>query len=202
MASMSRAKSLGAAGDGGAPILGAQQPQQAAVDSKGVWRLKACVVYDTRFGNTEKIAKSFESGLKEAGIETECVRSTDAEAGWLTRFDLVCIGGPTEAFSASKPIKEFFRGLKGDALSGKFGFAFDTKLDWRLSGSAAKFIEKALKDLGLRIVSPHESAIVATVKSGGQIVGAKLKDGEEGRFQKLGEQVGGTLAAAVKTVTA
>jgi flavodoxin len=163
--------------------------------------MRACVIYDSRFGNTEKIAKSLESGLKEVGIETECVKSTDADAGGLRQFDLICVGGPTEAFGASKPTKEFVRGLKGYALSGKFGFAFDTKLDWRFSGSAAKFIEKALKDLGLRIVSPRESARVVTVKSRGQVIGATLIEGEEQRFQRLGKQVGSALAA-LKPVTA
>jgi flavodoxin len=160
--------------------------------------LRVCVIFDSRFGSTEKIARSLESGIKEAGIQTECVKSTDAAAEWLKQFDLICVGGPTEAFSASKPIKDFFGRLKGTFLSGKGGFAFDTKLDWRLSGSAAKFIEKELKDLGLRIVAPRESAIVASVKSGGKIVGSTLKEGEEQRFQQLGRQVGAALVADLK----
>ncbi len=162
--------------------------------------MRACVVYDTRFGSTEKIAKSLESGIRESGVQTECVKSTDVAAEWLKQFDLVCVGAPTEAFSASKPIKDFLKTIKGDGLSEKGGFAFDTKLDWRLSGSAAKFIEKELKDLGLRIVAPRESAIVETVKRGGQIVGSTLREGEEQRFQQLGRKVGAALTADVKPV--
>ena len=30
--------------------------------------MRACVVFDTRYGNTEKIARSLETGLKEAGV--------------------------------------------------------------------------------------------------------------------------------------
>jgi hypothetical protein len=87
-------------------------------------------------------------------------------------------------------MKEFLGKLKSIDLSGKYGFAFDTKLDWRLSGSAAKFIEKELNNLGLEVIAPHESAIVFTLKERGAITGARLKEGEEKRFEQIGLQVG------------
>jgi len=91
-------------------------------------------------------------------------------------------------------MKEFLGKLKSIDLSGKYGFAFDTKLDWRLSGSAAKFIEKELNNLGLRMIAPRESAVVLTLKEKGAITGARLKEGEEKRFGQIGLQVGTTKA--------
>ena len=82
-------------------------------------------------------------------------------------------------------------------MSGKCGFAFDTKLDSRFSGSAAKLIENELSKLGLRIIVPRESAIVFSLKERGSIIGARLKEGEEKRFEQVGVQVGTALAAAV-----
>ena len=152
--------------------------------------MRACVIFDTRYGNTEKIARSFETGLKEAGVQTVCVDTKDVVVDSLKQYDLICVGAPTEAFSASKPMKEFLRKLKSINLSGKFGFAFDTKLDWRLSGSAAKFIEKELNNLGLQIIAPRQSAMVSTLKERGAITGATLKEGEEKRFKEIGLQVG------------
>jgi len=152
--------------------------------------MRAYVIFDTRYGNTEKIAKSFETGLKEAGVQTVCVNAKDVAVDSLKQYDLICVGAPTEAFSASKPMKEFLGKLKSIDLSGKYGFAFDTKLDWRLSGSAAKFIEKELNNLGLEVIAPHESAIVFTLKERGAITGARLKEGEEKRFEQIGLQVG------------
>jgi len=70
-----------------------------------------------------------------------------------------------------------------------------TKLDWRFSGSAAKFIERELSNLGFRIIAPRESAIVLTLKERGAITGARLKEGEEKRFEQIGTQVGTALAA-------
>jgi flavodoxin len=156
--------------------------------------VRACVIFDTRYGNTEKIARSFETGLQQAGLQTVCVNARDVAIDSLNQYDLICVGAPTEAFSATKPMKEFLGKLKNTDLSGKFGFAFDTKLDWRLSGSAAKFIEKELNNLGLQVVAPRESAIVFTLKERGATAGAKLKEGEEKRFQQIGHKVGTIVA--------
>jgi len=111
----------------------------------------------------------------------------------LKEYDLICVGAPTEWLTASKPIKEFLGKLKKTDLSGKYGFAFDTRLSAPLSGSAAKFIEKELKDLGLQIIVPRESAIVFSVKK--EEGGVRLKEGEEKRFEQVGTQVGIALTA-------
>jgi len=152
--------------------------------------MRACVIFDTRYGNTEKIARSFETGLREAGVQTVCLNARDVAVDSLKEYDLICVGAPTEGFTASKPMKEFLGKLKSIDLSGKYGFAFDTKLDWRFSGSAAKFIEKELNNLGLQIIAPRESATVFALKERGAITGARLKEGEETRFEQVGLQVG------------
>ena len=159
---------------------------------------RAIVVFDTRFANTEKIAKSFEAGLKQAGIQTTCMNQREVSFESLKGYDLICIGAPTEAFSAFKSMKEFLSELKNFDLIGKYGFAFDTKIESRLSGSAAKYIEKELNNLGLQMIAPRESAIVSSQRHGGTITGATLKEGEDLRFEKVGVQVGASLLAATK----
>ncbi len=80
--------------------------------------MKAIVIYHTRFGNTERIAKSLEIGLKEAsGIQdVVCTNVSDIAASpvdnSLKEYDIICIGAPTEEFSAPKPIKEFLQSSK------------------------------------------------------------------------------------------
>jgi flavorubredoxin len=161
--------------------------------------MKAIIIYHTRYGNTERIAKSLETGLKEAsGIQdVVCtnVRDVVSAIDSLKEYDIICIGAPTEGFSAPKPIKEFLGKLKRVNLAGNYGFAFDTKVDSKLSGSAAKFIEKELKSQGLQIVAPRESALVFALKEMGTITGAKLKEGEEKRFKEIGLQLGTELLA-------
>jgi flavorubredoxin len=161
--------------------------------------MKAIIIYHTRYGNTERIAKSLETGLKEAsGIQdVVCtnVRDVVSAIDSLKEYDIICMGAPTEGFSAPKPIKEFLGKLKRVNLAGNYGFAFDTKVDSKLSGSAAKFIEKELKSQGLQIVAPRESALVFALKEMGTITGAKLKEGEEKRFKEIGLQLGTELLA-------
>ncbi len=153
------------------------------------------VIYDTKFGNTEKIARSLELGMKQAGIQTICANVKDVTLESLKEYDLIAAGAPTQIFTASKPMKEFLEKLKSADLGGKFGFAFETKYDSRISGSAAKFIEKGLRDLGLEIIVPRASATVIGVK-GRPYDGAKLKELEEVRFHQIGVQVGASLAVA------
>ncbi|MDA4115113.1 MAG: flavodoxin family protein [Thaumarchaeota archaeon] len=164
--------------------------------------MRALVIFDSRYGNTEKIARSLGAGISEAGVETECINARDAKVDSLKDLDLVCIGAPTEAFSASKPIKDFIAKLDGADLAGKWGFAFDTKLDWRISGSAAKFIEKELKRLGLRILAPRESAIVFSPPARDRASTTRLEEGEEPRFRRVGKMVGDSLLASAKPVLA
>jgi flavodoxin len=63
--------------------------------------MKVIVIYDTRFGNTETIAKALHTGLgRVRGVETTCMNASDMiDAAWLEEFDLVCISAPTEGFS-------------------------------------------------------------------------------------------------------
>ncbi|MGB8034228.1 MAG: flavodoxin domain-containing protein [Nitrososphaeraceae archaeon] len=119
--------------------------------------IKAIVIFDTTYGNTEKIAKSLEIGLKEAGILTVCMNARDvAAADSLNQYDLICLGALTHFMTASRPMKKFLGKLKSIDISGKYGFAFDTKFDSRMSGSTTKFIEKELRNLGLQILI-HEN---------------------------------------------
>ncbi|HJS69150.1 MAG TPA: hypothetical protein VJ730_06980 [Nitrososphaera sp.] len=114
-----------------------------------------------------------------------------------SEYDILCVGAATENTTAPKSTKLFLAKLKDINLSGKYGFAFDTKLDSRFSGSAAKYIENELVNQGLRIIAPRESAIVSSIKERGAIVGARLKEGEEKRFEEVGRRVGtATLQSA------
>lgn len=149
---------------------------------------RAIVIFDTRYGNTEKIAKSFERGLKESGLQTVCLNAKDVDVNSLNQYDLICVGAPTHFITASKPMKKLLGKLKSIDLSGKYGFAFDTKFDSRMSGSAAKFIEKELNRLRLKLIAPRESAIVLGIKE--KDGSARLKEGEEMRFEQIGLQIG------------
>jgi flavodoxin len=165
---------------------------------------RGIVLFNSRYGNTEKIAESLSSGLREAGVEVLCASATDfSDLGNLAQYDLICIGAPTEMFTAYKPTKNFLDRLRESKinLAGKRVFAFDTKLDSRLSGSAAKYIEKELGKLGAIMIAPKESAIVFSTKKQEAPGGVILKPGEEERFHEIGLRMGANLLT-VKTIIA
>jgi len=166
------------------------------MSNTGRRRGSAAVLFATRFGTTETVARAFERGLKGAGMETFCARIGDATLGSLQDYDLICLGGPTEVFTATREVKEFLNTMAGIDMKGKFGFAFDTKIDSRISGSAAKYIEHALDDRGLHMIAGRQSAIVTSRKDGGKIVGADLMEGEEKRFEELGATIGKAMEEA------
>jgi len=143
---------------------------------------KAIVIYDTQFGNTEKVARSLASGIKEQGVQADCVNVGAADVDELGRYDLLVVGGPTIAFGVSKPVKDFLGKLEGIELRGKMAFAFDTKSRFIFSGSAAKGIEGKLKALGMSIAKPYSSAIVKGTKG-------PLEEGTEETFKRIGAEI-------------
>jgi flavodoxin len=152
----------------------------------------AIVIYDSRFGNTKIIAEALARGLEESEIETQCVDAKKADVSSLTKYDLICVGAPTEEFTASAAIRDFLAlAEEGPDLGGIFGFAFDTKVPPGIFGSGARLIEKDLKrHLKLEIIAPHQTAIVDSIRKSGAIVGAELRDGEEKKFEEIGRNLG------------
>ena len=166
--------------------------------------MKACVLFDTVYGNTEKVARALESGLKVSGIETTCSSVKEVAVGSLSQYDLICIGGPTHHRTASESIQEFLEAAADVKLSGKWAFAFDTRRESFLAGSAAKYIEGRLRRQGLRMVKPSESAIIVgygPVRKKEEFRDRDewkewrhrnegLREGEVKRFEQLGALIG------------
>ena len=146
---------------------------------------KAVVLFDTKFGNTKKIAKALALGMEKQGIEVDCVSVENVQIDTLTEYDLVAIGGPTHGFGMSAPMKTFVMKLENLNLKNKSAFAFDTRTGSRFWGSAAKGIEKRLKGIGMVIVKPRYSAIVKGLKG-------PLQEGAEKKFDQIGTELADT----------
>jgi flavorubredoxin len=84
-------------------------------------------------------------GLRERGIRTACTDLTEANIESLKDFDLIAIGAPTYNQTAPQSMKLFLEKMRATMLAGKVGFAFDTRRDHFLAGSAAKYIERKLR---------------------------------------------------------
>ena len=145
--------------------------------------VKALVVYYSKFGNTEKIAKALAAGLQNGGIDTDTAKVGEVKYDELDKIDLLCVGTPVHAWNISKPAREFLERLKDlEGLSGKKAFAFDTKFKSRLAGSAGGKVEKKLKGHGFDIAKSAVSAIVLGNEG-------PLEEGAEGTFKQIGEKL-------------
>jgi len=143
---------------------------------------KAIVMYDSKFGNTEKIAKALSEGMKKEDLDVDCLRIDNVDPGKLAEYEILAIGAPTQMFGISKPMKEFLEKLENVNLRNKKAFAFDTRLKSRFAGSAAKGIEKQLKKLQMTIIKPYASAIVKGNEG-------PLEEGAEEKFTQIGSEI-------------
>jgi flavodoxin len=186
--------------------------------------MRAIVAFDTRYGNTEKVARALAKGIQENSIETTCSNINDLQISTLIEYDLLAIGGPTQYHGASEPMKDFLEKLQGVNLKGKFGFAFDTRLTSFWSGSAAQAIERKIERYGVEIVRPYSSAFVKHTETGVEEktearetkeerrarkakvkeerrASAVLEEGAEDTFEKIGMEIGRILQNKSKTAS-
>ena len=152
--------------------------------------MKSVVMYGSRYGNTERVARAIADGLRVYG-EVELTAVTEAPVT-LAGADLVVIGGPTEAHGDTPAVEGFLDDLHTGALDGMHAAAFDTRLDWPrwLSGSAGAAITNRLNKLGADVVAPPASFVVE-----GKV--PQLKPGELDRASAWGDTLGRAVIAEV-----
>jgi FAD/FMN-containing dehydrogenase len=163
--------------------------------------MKALVVYESFFGNTEQVAQAIARGLSEHG-EVEVVEVSKAPAELTEPVDLIVIGGPTHAFSMTREstrqdarrrgatrgstavgVREWLEHLQRGRHA-ELVATFDTKADKvrQLPGSAARAVANALHRLGYKTAVKPMSFYV-------QGVSGPLLAGELGRAQAWGERL-------------
>ncbi|MEU8233218.1 flavodoxin domain-containing protein [Actinoplanes sp. NPDC048967] len=170
--------------------------------------MKALVVYESMFGNTEKVARAVADGLGER------LEVTLADVGTMPRAfgtDLLVVGGPTHAFGMSRPSTREQSAQQGEvrsgavdvgvreyldcspSLTGMSAAAFDTRIDKPfLPGSAARRIQRHLRRLGCHIVLPAQSFLVRGTTGPLEVL-------EEKNARQWGASLAATVTAARQT---
>jgi len=125
--------------------------------------MNALVLYDSRYGNTERIAEAIALAVQEAMptrlASVEDVADCD-EA--LHDVDLLVIGGPTQKHGMSDPLKGTLSCLGEHSLEGIRVAVFDTRIHGAriVTGSAAVRLGRVLRRRGAWLVVPAASFIV------------------------------------------
>jgi flavodoxin len=143
--------------------------------------MEALVVYDSLYGNTEKIASAIGDAL---GDEARVVRPGGVDSDDVEAVDLLIVGSPTHGGRATEAIQSLLARLERTLPAGTRVAAFDTRLATRLVtvfGYAAGRIGRALEEAGGTLVALPEGFIVKG-KEG------PLKDGELERARDWARQ--------------
>lgn len=90
--------------------------------------MRILVVYDSVFGNTEKVAQRMGEALSEKA-NVIARRVGEVAAGDLQGLDLLLVGSPTRAFSATPAVKTWLKSLPKGQLIGVKVAAFDTRMN-------------------------------------------------------------------------
>ena len=159
--------------------------------------MKSLILYDSQFGNTEKIAQAIARGLEESH-EVTMLRVSQASADQLTGFDLVVAGSPTQGFRATKASSALLKGLPKKAFKGVKVTAFDTRFTEQKIKESARFLPTLVKMFGYAA----EPLAEQMVSKGGQLIvpaegffvgdtEGPLLEGELERAESWGKQLGG-----------
>lgn len=178
---------------------------------------RALVVYESMYGNTEKIARAIWDGLR-VSLPADVVPAYQAPTVLPADVTLLVVGGPTHAFSMSRPstrqearnqadvvmpievgIREWLAALVEDSASNSGGrlprvATFDTRIAKvrRLPGSAARSAAKLLRHHGFQLLTGSASFFVD--ESTGPI-----REPEIERARRWGEELGRLTTDSVPT---
>jgi flavodoxin len=135
--------------------------------------MKALVVYDSLYGNTEQIAKAIGAAL---GDDSRVVKVGEANVADIAAYSLIFIGSPTQGGRQTPAVKNFLNNITPEALKDKRLAAFDTRAKSffvKLFGWAANRIEDAIKDKGGNVTAQPQGFFVKATK--GPLVEGELE---------------------------
>ena len=153
--------------------------------------MRALVVYESMFGNTEAVARAVAEGLSGT-VEVDLREVSQAPAPVTGPVDLIVVGGPTHAFSLSRPatradavrqgatppgtdvgLREWLAQLGRGPHSGRVA-AFDTRVEKvrHLPGSAATKAARLARRHGY---APAGRESFYVVDTGGPLVAGALE---------------------------
>jgi flavodoxin I len=158
--------------------------------------MKAWVIYDSVFGNTEQVARAIGDALGSQH-DVEVRPASDVAPEQLAGVQLLVAGAPTQKFRPTPAMTSFLKRIPADGLKGVRVAAFDTRISVpdvksavlsffvKLFGPgayAAKHIADRLVKRGGNLIVPPEGFIVEGTEG-------PLREGELERAASWAEQI-------------
>ncbi len=128
--------------------------------------MKVLVAFDTKYGNTETVAKTIVEGLKSAeGIEVTLSNMKKVDFKKLDGYDAMLMGCPTHFGGPTRGAKKFIDKIGKLDLKGKKVAVFDTYIKEDFEKSVKKMEERINeKTSGLQLLLPGLSIQVGDMK--------------------------------------
>lgn len=135
--------------------------------------MKTAVIFDSAYGNTEKIAHAIGQALGPQD-EVAILRINEVKPAHLAGLKLLIFGSPTQRLRPTLPVSSLLKGLARNSLKGVNVAAFDTRLTVQeiektpvlaffvrlFGGYAAPVIAKSLQKKGGELITPPEGFYV------------------------------------------
>lgn len=86
--------------------------------------MKCIVIYFSTTGNTEKVAKAIQTGVKQAAGHCDIVKIKEANPRRLHEYDLIGLGCPIFGFVETLNVRDFIKDMR--FVGGKHAFPFAT----------------------------------------------------------------------------
>jgi flavodoxin I len=93
--------------------------------------MKALVIYDSVYGNTEKIARAIAEAITPSG-EVKVLPASEANSSELASIDFLIVGSPTYGGRPTPAIQDLLNKVTQPSLNGIKVAAFDTRMTTKL----------------------------------------------------------------------
>ena len=133
------------------------------------------IVYDSQFGNTERIAQAIADTLRAFG-QASAVRVDPAHPVSFQGVDLLILGCPTQGMGPTPAMQSFLGNVSSQRLRGLRVACFDTRFRGFLwKSSAAPRMARQLRTLGVEPLVPPESFFVKSMKKEGPLLPGEVE---------------------------
>jgi flavodoxin I len=155
--------------------------------------MKALIVYDSLYGNTQEAAQAIADSLRNNGVSTACVQIGHFTDNALLNCDMLILGSPTHYWNPTKQMNDFLKQLSRLRLNIRYASCFCTKLNNSMSGSAASKMGISLRKLRFTMVIKPLDLFVKSVKG-------PLQQGELQTSQRYAEAIAKSLISSALEV--
>jgi flavodoxin len=144
--------------------------------------MKILVIYDSVYGNTEKVARAIAEGIANDVI---VIPAKEAKPADLEGLDILFIGAPTQGGRPTQDMQNFLKDIVKTDIKGLKFASFDTRISAKwvgIFGYAAGRIAKNLQKKGATLVKEPEPFFVTGTEG-------PLKEGETERAAAWAQEV-------------